>query len=72
MTRYESAVWLPIMHGSEVAVILCLRRSPNSPFSIQEQEIGELLGPLTISALQTGRRLFELHEDPEALRSLLV
>jgi hypothetical protein len=70
MTRYESAVWLPIMHGSEVAVILCLRRSPNSPFSIQEQEIGELLGPLTISALQTGRRLFELHEDPEALRSL--
>ncbi|MDB5059951.1 MAG: rpfG1 [Chloroflexi bacterium] len=70
MTRYESVVWLPIMHGSEVAVILCLRRSPNNPFSIQEQEIGELLGPLTISALQTGRRLFELQEDPEALRSL--
>ncbi len=70
MTRYESVLWLPVMHGTDVAVVLCLRRGPNNPYSIHEQEIGELLGALIISSLQTGRRLFELHEDPEALRSL--
>jgi GAF domain-containing protein len=71
-TRYESALWLPIMHGAEVAVILCLRRAPTSPFSPEEQEIGELLGPLLISALQAGRRTFDLHHDPQALRSLAL
>jgi len=70
MTRYESVLWLPITQDSQVAVILCLRRGANSPYSIEEQEIGELLGPLVISALQTGRRTFELHRDTEALRSL--
>jgi putative nucleotidyltransferase with HDIG domain len=70
MTRYESVLWLPVMHGTDVAVVLCLRRSPNSPYSIYEQEMSELLAALIISSLQTGRRLFELHDDPEALRSL--
>jgi hypothetical protein len=70
MTRYESVLWLPVMHGTDVAVVVCLRRSPNNPYSIHEQEVGELLSSLIISSLQTGRRLFELHQDPEALRSL--
>ncbi|HWE60694.1 MAG TPA: HD domain-containing phosphohydrolase [Chloroflexota bacterium] len=69
-TRYESAIWLPIMHGSDVAVIICLRRAPAQPFSARDQEIGEVLGPLVISALQTGHRLFDLTTDQEALRNL--
>lgn len=69
-TRYESALWLPILHGADVAVILCLRRPPAQPFSITDQELGEVLGSLVISALQTGHRLFDLTTDQEALRSL--
>ena len=70
MTRYESVLWLPILHGSDQAVILCLRRGSHDPFSTHDQEIGEVLGPLVISALQTGHRQFDLPQDSEALRSL--
>jgi hypothetical protein len=69
-TRYESVLWLPIVHAAEATVILCLRRSPSLPFTDREQEIGEVLGPLVISAVQTGRRQFDLHEDEDALRTL--
>jgi len=59
-TRYGASLWLPILHNAAIAVVLCLRRGPNSPFSEREQEMGEVLGPLVLSALQTGHR----HIDP--------
>ena len=69
-TRYESTLWLPVIHGARTAVILCLRRAPGRPFSELEQEIGALLGMLMISALQTGHRCFDLHDEQDALRAL--
>ena len=69
-TRYEAVLWLPITHDSGATVILCLRRNPSLPFGDREQEIGEVLGPLIISAIQTGHRQFDLPQDEDALRSL--
>jgi putative nucleotidyltransferase with HDIG domain len=69
-TRYESVLWLNILPTAETGVILCLRRPANEPFSPREQQMGEVLGPLLISALQSGHRLFDLAEDAEALHTL--
>ncbi len=69
-TRYESVLWLNILPTAETGVILCLRRAANEPFSPREQQMGEVLGPLLISALQTGHRLFDLAEDTEAQHTL--
>ncbi len=69
-TRYEAVLWLPIMHDNEATLILCLRRRPSLPFADREQEIGEVLSPLIISAMQTGHRQFDLYQDEDALRSL--
>ena len=69
-TRYESVLWLNILPTAETGIILCLRRPANEPFSPREQQMGEVLGPLLISALQSGRRLFDLAEDAEALHTL--
>lgn len=70
MTHYESAMWLPIAHGSAVAVIICLRRAATDPFSLHDEQLGAVLGPLVISALQTNHRTYDLHDDHEALRNL--
>jgi HD-GYP domain-containing protein (c-di-GMP phosphodiesterase class II) len=69
-TRYESVLWLNILPTTETGVILCLRRAANESFSPREQQMGEVLGPLLISALQSGHRLFDLAEDAEALHTL--
>ena len=69
-SRYESVLWLPIQHNEESGVILCFRRSSANPFTERDQHIGEVLAPLVISALQTGRKLFDLGSDEQALRSL--
>lgn len=69
-TRYGASLWLPILQDAGTAVVLCLRRAPSSPFTEREQEMGEVLGPLVISALQTGHRQFDLHDESEALTNL--
>ncbi len=69
-TRYESVLWLNILPTAEHGVILCLRRPANEPFTPREQQMGEVLGPLLISVLQAGHRLFDLAEDKEALHTL--
>ena len=69
-TRYGASLWLPILHNAAIAVVLCLRRGPNSPFSEREQEMGEVLGPLVLSALQTGHRHIDPGEPSEALANL--
>lgn len=69
-SRYESVLWLPIQHNEESGVILCFRRSSTNPFTDRDQQRGAILAPLLISALQTGRKLFDLSSDEEALRVL--
>ena len=69
-TPYESTLWLPITQAGRVAAVLCLRRHPTAPFTKRDQEVGVVLCSLLISALQSGRREFELYDDQEALRVL--
>lgn len=69
-TPYEATLWLPITQADRVAAVLCLRRHPGAAFSKRDQEIGAVLCSLLISALQSGRREFDLYDDQEALRIL--
>ena len=69
-SRYESVLWLPIQHSEDSCVILCLRRGSAHPFTEGDMQTGEILAPLVISALQTGRKLFDLSSDEEAMRTL--